>query len=184
MNLLITGTIIFFLIHLLPSFVSKRQSLIKKYGMPAYKGIFSLVAAVGLGLIVVGKIKAEFVGLWILPGWTRYLTLFLVLISFILLPAANMPTNIKRITRHPMLWGVTFWSAGHLIANGDLASLILFAGFIFFALFNMLSANLRGAALQTFSVPIKKDLIAVAVGVFVFILLFFLHPILFGVRII
>lgn len=184
MNLLIIGTVVFFLIHLLPSFVSKRQSLINSYGEPAYKGVFSLLAAIGLGLIVVGKIKADFIGLWVLPGWTRYLTISFLLISFILLPAAYLPNNIKRFTPHPMLWAVVLWSVGHLMANGDLASLILFAGFIVFALFNIKSANIRGVTEQAFRLPIRNDLMVIVAGVLAFAVVFFLHPVLFGVHII
>jgi len=184
MNLLIMGTVAFFIIHLLPTFAPTRQSLINSYGEPAYKGVFSLIAAISLGLIVVGKIQADYVELWVLPEWTRYITIFLLLISFILLPAAYLPNNIKRFTPHPMLWAVILWSFGHLLMNGDLASLILFAGFIVFSLFNIKSANMRGAVKQTFSLPFKKNLIVIVVGLLTFVSVFFLHPLLFGVHII
>ncbi len=183
MILLVIGMTVFFLIHLLPSLVSFRQSLIHKLGLSAYKGIFALIAAAALVLIVIGKIQADYVALWLLPAWTRYLTILLVFISFILFPAAQMPGNIKRYTRHPMLWGVVFWSIGHLLANGDLSSLVLFGGFLVFALLNMLSANLRGAQLQQQILPLRKDLIVIGAGIGVFIVLFFLHPYLFNARI-
>lgn len=37
-------------------------------------------------------------------------------------------SGITTITRHPFLWGVALWSAGHIAANGDAAGLILFGG--------------------------------------------------------
>lgn len=41
--------------------------------------------------------------------------------------------GVLRITRHPFLWGVTLWSAFHLIAAGTLAATILFATFFLLA---------------------------------------------------
>jgi uncharacterized membrane protein len=48
--------------------------------------------------------------------------------------AAEGPQGIQRVTRHPFLWGVALWAAFHLVANGDLASLVLFGGFLVLSL--------------------------------------------------
>jgi predicted DCC family thiol-disulfide oxidoreductase YuxK len=42
--------------------------------------------------------------------------------------------GVLRITRHPVMWGVGLWAAVHLVANGDLASLLFFGGFLLTAL--------------------------------------------------
>ena len=42
--------------------------------------------------------------------------------------------GVLRITRHPVMWGVGLWAAVHLVANGDLASLLFFGGFLLNAL--------------------------------------------------
>ena len=45
-----------------------------------------------------------------------------------------MARGMLRITRHPFLWGVGLWAVTHLIANGDVASLILFGTFLVLAI--------------------------------------------------
>lgn len=184
MTILIIGLVLFLGIHFLPCIVALRTALFNKLGEKGYKIVFSLVAFVGLVLIVVGKIQAEFVSLWIPPSWGRTIAIPLVFVAFVLLPAAHMKTNIKRFTRHPMLWGVACWAVAHLLANGDKASVILFASFGVYALVDMMSANFRGAQLQTQSYPLKNDVIVVAAGAVVYTAILFLHPYLFGVAVV
>ena len=83
-----------------------------------------------------------------------------------------------------MLWGVTLWSIAHLLANGDLASILLFGSFGLFSLFNMFSANLRGAKKQQTKYAFSKDAIVIVASVVVYGILVFLHPYLFGVKVI
>jgi uncharacterized membrane protein len=184
MNLLILGIIIFIGVHLLPSFVSLRRAAMDRLGPGAYKGLFSLLSLVGLVLMIVGKSLADVQPLWQPPAWGRNAALVLLLPVFVLLAAANMPSNIKRYTRHPMLWGVTLWSAGHLLANGDRASLLLFGSLGAYAVFDMLSANRRGAVKQVTVYPRSKDGVTVAAGLLVYGVLLLLHPYLFGVAVI
>ena len=39
-----------------------------------------------------------------------------------------IPNNVKRLLRHPQLTGVALWGIGHLLANGESRSIILFGG--------------------------------------------------------
>lgn len=181
---LILGVIVFFGIHLLPSFPSVRQSLFDRLGEIRYKGVYSLIALGGLVLIIVGKAYAEFVPVWEPPAWGRHLAMTLMPLSFMLLASANMPTNIKRFTRHPMLWGITLWAGAHLTANGDLASLMLFGAFGTFALFDMWSANRRGSTKSEARYPLGKDAIVVVAGLVVYGVFLFAHPYLFRVPVI
>ncbi|MFT7461024.1 MAG: putative membrane protein, partial [Planctomycetota bacterium] len=66
-------------------------------------------------------------------GWVNYFTLILVFIAFVLFVAAQVKTNIKRVLRHPQLTGLVFWCIGHLLANGDSRSLVLFLGLLIWA---------------------------------------------------
>ncbi len=181
MTLLISGLVVFLGIHLLPSFSGIRAELLEKYGEKRYKGLYSLVAAIGLILIIMGMIYRDFVHLWVPPVWGRHAAIALMLPALILLGAANAPTNIKRFTRHPMLWGVTLWACAHLLANGDLASLILFGSFGIYSLFDMWSANRRGAEKSTEIYPISKDLKVIGMGVVVYVGLLLAHPYIIGV---
>lgn len=180
MILLIIGLILFIGAHAAPTFAGLRSSLVSSLGAKGYKGLFSLLALTGLVLVAIGKGRADFVALYDPPAWGRHATMMLVLIAFILLPAAHMPTNLKRFTRHPMLWGVTLWGLGHLLANGDLASVVLFGSLAVYSLLAMLSLNRRGAKLQEERVPLRKDVVVVVAGLSVYVLFVFLHPYLFG----
>lgn len=180
MALLIVGLVIFFGVHLV-SATPLRGVLITKLGENGYKGAYSLAALLGLVGIIWGKAIAPFVHVWIAYPQARHVTYALVLVAMILLPAAHMKGNIKRFTRHPMMWGVAFWSFGHLLVNGDLASMLLFGSFFVYSFVSMLSQNAKGASLQTTVMPIKNDLIVVAAGVTVYIAFALLHGVLFGI---
>jgi len=95
-----------------------------------------------------------------------------------------MKTNLKRVTRHPMLWGVTLWSVAHLIANGDLASILLFGSFVVFSLLLMLSANMRGVKKSRTKQLIIFDVLVVIAGFFVYVVFIMLHPHLIGISVI
>jgi len=181
MELLIIGLIIFMAAHLLPTLPAARQSLIGSLGEKKYRALFSLVSLVGFVLLVMGKARAPFVSVYLPPSWGYIATAAIMLPVLILLPAAHMPGNIKRFTRHPMNWAVVLWAIGHLLANGDQASVILFSSFGLYAVYDMWSANKRGATRQTEKLPVKKDVIIIMAGIVTYGLIRFLHPYLFGV---
>lgn len=67
MTLLIAGVCLFVAIHLIPSIVPLRTALFSKMGEGAHKGVYSLAALAGLGLMIYGKAYAEFVPVWSPP---------------------------------------------------------------------------------------------------------------------
>ncbi len=180
MQILIVGIVVFFTIHLVSSTPIKNR-LRTALGENGYKGLFSILSLSGLGLMIFGKSQASFIPVWDALPAARPLTLVLMLLSFILLPAANMKSNIKRFTAHPMLWGVACWSVAHLLVNGDQASMLLFGAFLIYSFYAMISQSSRGAVLQKTVYPIKNDIIVVMAGSVTFIALIVLHGILFGV---
>jgi len=184
MTLLLIGLTIFIGIHLLPSFSSVREKLVNRYSLNTYKAGFTLVAALGLVLIILGHLGAPGIPLWIPPVWGRLAAHIIMLPALILFVAAKMPGNIKRYTRHPMLWGVTLWAAGHILANGDQASLIIFISIGSFALFDMVLANRRGAAYSQERKPITRDLLVVVVGVIVYLAILTIHPMSSALRLV
>ena len=181
MHLLIAGLLVFFGIHLLPSVVPAKAALVGRLGPQRYKGLFSVVALAGFALIVYGKAHAPFVAVWQPPLWTRHLALAVMPFALMLLAASHMKSNVRRVTRHPMLWGVLLWAIAHLAANGDLASILLFGGFALYAPWAMWSANRRGAALARGREPAGRDAMVVAAGLIAYAALLVLHPVLFGV---
>lgn len=185
MDILLLGLAIFFGVHLVPSFVSFRLKVISKLGLAKYKGVYSITALIGLVLIIYGKSVAEYKPIWEPPIWNRTIVLPVMLLVFYLFAATDMKSNIKRFIRHPMLLGGLLWSSVHLLANGDLASIMLFGFFAVFSLVGMVSANLHGALVQTEKYPIKKDVVSLIAGLVAYaIFVLFIHPYLIGVPVI
>lgn len=181
MTTLIVGLVVFFGIHLLPSFEGIRGRLIALSGEGPYKGMYTLISISGFVLIVMGMANRDFISVWQPPLWTSHLALVLMLPVFMLLAAAYIPSNIKRFTRHPMLWGVSLWAIAHLLANGDIGSILLFGSFLAYSYFDMWSANRRGAQKSKIKRPIIYDVGIVLLGFGMYLLFFYIHPKIIGV---
>ncbi|MEQ1618458.1 MAG: NnrU family protein [Terricaulis sp.] len=54
--------------------------------------------------------------------------------------------GLLRVTRHPFLWGVSLWSVGHLLVNGERFALMLFGALGVMALFGARSIDRKGRA--------------------------------------
>ena len=180
MGVLITGLIVFFGIHLVPTAVPLRDRLVDWRGEKVYQLAFSLVAAAGLLLIIYGKAAAPFSPVYAPPTWGAHVTWVLMWLAVTVFPAAYLPSNLKRIIRHPFLWGVALWAIAHLLANGDLASILLFGSFAAYAFYDMHSANRRGAERSRTRHPLWRDAVLVAFGTAAYLGLVYLHPLLFG----
>lgn len=181
MHYLIVGLALFFAVHMLPWVPALRRVLIGGLGPRGYQVVFAVLSLIGLVLVVIGYQRVPFEPLYQPPDWGGTAALVLMLPASVLLVAAYAPGNVRRYTRHPMLWGVSLWSVAHLSANGDLASVLLFGTFIVYALLDMVSANLRGARKRDVKVPWSRDAFAVVIGLVVYSGLLRLHPFLFGV---
>lgn len=183
MTKLILGVLLWSVAHFIPAIaVDFRKNLIGKLGEKPYKGLFALVMVFSLYLIISGwkATLPEF--LYIPPAWGRHATSLLVLIAFILFSASHGNNNIKRFIRHPQLTSVIVWGAGHLIANGESRSIVLFGGLALWAIIDIFLLNRRdGAWTRPEPAPFKKDVIAVAAGLVVYLVFAGAHGWLFGV---
>jgi len=182
MTLLVTSMLMWCAVHLFPSLaVQARTNIIARRGRALYRGVFALLILCSIVLMVFGWRTAEPVAVYQPPDWGRGAAYVLVFFTFILFVAAKRLTNIKRIFRHPQLTGVMLWSAGHLLANGDSRSLILFAGIGLWALLEIILINRRvGIWIKPVPVPAHKDIITVAIGVIMYLVLLKFHPYLSG----
>jgi uncharacterized membrane protein len=181
MWLLILGWILFLSAHLAPGVFALRGQLVARLGEPRFLGVYIATSVTGMVCIIVGMYIAPFINIWYPPPWGRHLTMALVAIGFLLIAALLLPTNIRRLLRNPMLWGITSWSAGHLLVNGDLASMIFFGGFTGYALLSNWSLNRRGAKKDTKHYALWQDALAVTAAAAAYATLLWLHPMLFGV---
>jgi uncharacterized membrane protein len=148
MTYLIGGLGLFFLVHLVPTLPTLRGGIVAKLGPGIYRGLFSLVSLAGLVLIVLGYGQMQGLArgnpqLWIPPVWIKHVVLLLMVPAMILLVAAYVPSRIRTAVRHPLLTALMIWAFGHLLANGDLASLLLFGSFLAFAVYDRISVTSR-----------------------------------------
>ena len=181
MTLLIVGLMLFIGIHVLPSVSRVRGALVALLGETGYKILFSLVAAAGLILTGIGYAQAPREQIFVPSQTARIFLPAAMAIAFVLVAIANIPGRIRRVLRHPMLAGILIWAVFHLLANGDLASNILFGAFALWAVFAILSAEYRGKRLAGGQGGLKADLAGAAVGLLVYAIVFYFHADLFGV---
>jgi uncharacterized membrane protein len=226
MTNLIAAAAFFLLLHLLVSGTRLRDALTRTIGEGAYQGLFVLASFAGLGWLIFafGGARADPANLayWTVTPLTRHIQFALQLIALLFVViglATRNPTSVRqegaldrpdlvkgmlRITRHPFLWGVALWATGHLLVNGDRASLVLFGSLLLLALFGTASIDAKRRrklgdkwapfAAQTSNVPFGAILagrqslklgeigwIKILAAVAVYVVLILAHPYLFGV---
>jgi uncharacterized membrane protein len=100
--------------------------------------------------------------------------------------AAYVPLNsIKRAVGHPMVAGVKLWALAHLLANGALADVLLFGGFLVWAVLSFTAARRRDRIAGTVhpAGSAGRNAITVAIGLVAWaVFAFALHGPLIGVR--
>lgn len=188
MAALFLGLVLFLGAHSVRIFMPQaRLSLIERLGELPWKGLFSLVSLAGLVLIIWGYGQARMapVWLWISPLWTHHLAALLMLLAFVLLAAAYIPGNrIKAKMGHPMLLATKVWALAHLIANGTLADLLLFGGFLVWAIADFAVSRRRDRAegVNYPALGISRDSAVLVVGLVGYgVFAFWLHGPLIGV---
>lgn len=188
MTFYIAGLVIFFGTHVFTAFRSRApgHDLREKIGFGRYMGLYSIAALAGFALIIWGFMATRPSDiLYTAPSWGRHANMALMLISLVLLVSAYVPTGyIKKFAQHPMLAAVKIWAFGHLLANGELNSVLLFGAFLVYAVLARIAVKRRGdnGPGPDVTPDLLGDIIAVVVGVGVYAALVYgLHLILFGV---
>ena len=184
--IMVAGLVVFIGCHVFVTMRPARAALIGRIGEMPYKGAIALLSVFGLILIGYGFARYRATGwidIWSPPRWTYFITEFLMWPASILVVAAYIRGNIWRVLKHPMLAGVKTWAVAHLISNGDLGSIILFGSFLGWAGYDRMTLKHRADA-GTPPIPEggrRNDLIAIAVGTVLYLLLGFLfHPLVVG----
>jgi len=181
--ILCLGLAIFILPHLVREFGVRDKLRDDVLGVPAYMGVQSVLALLGLGLIIWGKSIAPFVMVWEPIFELRYISSIVMIPAFILIVAGNIPMSFMRWQlRSPMLLGVVIWGFAHLWANGDLASLLLFASFALWAVLKFVTLRkVNKSTKEPDMTWLVRDLIAVIFGSILYYVVFVYHGALFGV---
>jgi len=217
--LLAVATTAFVATHFVSS-TPLRGGLAGAVGERGYLAVYSLAAFATLGWMIWAYSKAPFQPLW--PG-LRLLPAVLMPFALILAACAYSTRNptalgqsgamrnaepargIIRVTRHPLMWGVMLWGGAHVLARGDLASLLFFGGFVALAglgtvLIDARKARDLGADWQRFAgltsnlpfgaIAARRNRFAfgeigwkrIGAGIAAYVVLFLAHPTLFGTR--
>lgn len=189
MLVLLAGLLLFLGTHSVRIFAEDwRGRQIARLGEQRWKGIFALLSALGLGLIVwgFGLAGAQSTVVWLPPRWSGHLAALLTLPAFVLLVSAYVPDNrIKAVVGHPMVLGVGLWAFAHLAANGSVRDIVLFGGFFVWAAFDFATALRRQppAGLSGRSLSAGRDTLVLVIGIVAWALFAtYLHQWLFGVR--
>jgi uncharacterized membrane protein len=184
MTMFVLGVALWCVAHLVPSVAPGLRGRLMAIGEGPYKGLFALTIVGSLLLIIFGWRAAVPSMVYAEPDWGRVVNMAAMLAALILFVAAFSKTNIKRYLRHPQLTSVLLWSVGHLLANGDSRSVILFGAMGVWSVITMLAINRRDGAWQKpKAVPVGRDLIPVVIGVVLYAVLGWVHPYIAGMSI-
>ena len=216
MTALVLATAAFLLTHFVTS-TPLRPKLVAAMGEWPYRGAYSAMAFITLGWMIYAYVHAPREILW---GGMRQAPIYVMPLAFILIACGYFrnPTmvgaegllrsedparGIIRITRHPIMWGLMLWAAAHVLARGDVKSLVFFGGFLVLAAFGTLAMDHRKRtnpdwgrfAAATSHLPFvaiaqgrnRLDLREIGwkrplIGLAAFLLLLWIHPWLFGAR--
>lgn len=186
MMYLVLGLILFLGIHsvsiVAPAWRDARSAAL---GEGAWKGLYTLVSIAGFALLIYGYglARQQPVVLYTPPAAMRHVAMLLMLPVFPLLLAAYLPGRLKRAGKHPMLLAVKFWALAHLLANGTLADVLLFGGFLAWAVADRISMKHRTQRPLPGAPPsAANDVIAVVGGLAIYLLfVFWAHVWLIGV---
>lgn len=221
---LLVAALFFLGTHLGLASTQLRAQLVTSLGEGPYRLLYSVIAVVAIAWLVHAWSAAPVQALWTPGPGLRHLPLLVMPFACLLLvcaltqrnptalgqapdpDAAEPARGIVRVTRHPMMWGVALWAIVHVLANGDLASLLFFGTFAVLALAGTVAIDARrtaarppgwGVFLQrTSNLPFlailerRNRLVASEIGLSrlvaalaLYVALAWLHPYLFGVAV-
>lgn len=140
---LLLAVAVFLLTHSLPAARPLRSRLIATLGRGPYMAGYSVLSLAVLAWVGWAYATAPYVPVWDYQGAAAWVPLLLMPAACILGVGALTQPNplsvglrtagfdpdrpgVTALTRHPLIWAFILWAGAHLIANEDLASLILF----------------------------------------------------------
>lgn len=176
MSILLLGLVIFLGVHSV-SIVAPawRDAMAARLGAGAWKGLYSLVSLVGFVLLLKGYALARLEPslVWVPPAGLRHVAALLMLPVFPLLFAAYLPGRIKAAVKHPMLTATKAWALSHLLVNGTFADVLLFGGFLAWAVLDRISVGKRAAPQKTLIPGTQSrfnDVFAIVAGLIVYVI--------------
>jgi uncharacterized membrane protein len=181
MILLIVGLVAFACGHLIAA-VPRYDQYWRSRLRQAYRPALGLLLLLSLAIVVIGWRLSPFIPVYDPPDWGRYVAFFLVLLAFLCLGIFLFRGTLRQKLRFPLALGIILWGSGHLFANGDVASLILFGGMILYAAAH-LALGIANGVRPSPDVRQGHDVLSLLAGAALYGLMTQLHPVLIGVPI-
>ncbi len=172
MTLLVLGLVLFLGIHSVSIVAPAWRDAQAARNERAWKGLYAAASLAGFVLLVYGYglARQSPVVLYTSPTWLRHLALLFLLPVFPLLLAAYLPGRIKAATKHPMRAATKLWALSHLLVNGTLADVLLFGGFLVWAVADRVSLKRRAPRAVPGAPPSRaNDAIAVVGGLVLYV---------------
>ncbi len=199
------GLILFFAVHLLAGLHEFQILVSKTIGKTVHRILHSMITLFALYLITIGFTYRPLNIGYELFDWGYWVPVVTMPFSMMLLAGA-FSSDIKRITRHPMLWAIVIFAASHLFANNDLGTIYLFGSFLAYGFIAMFTSDRKmrlGKPEKWAEVSAKTSIFpflaiiqgktnppkggagrfAIGLGILLYVLLAFLHPFFTGMAI-
>jgi uncharacterized membrane protein len=211
--------------HFLLSWAPVRGAIVARIGERAFGGAYSALMALFLIWVVAAYRVAPPHVIYDLGSWVNLVPIVVMPFALILAVTGLVGSNptavmgdrllgsdapvpgIQTVTRHPFLSGAALWAAAHLLANGDLASIVLFGGFAILSIGGMAAIDHKRAlklgerwaafAARTSRTPFAAALagrtrvdwagigwLRPAIGLVLYVVLYLMHDWLFGVPVV
>ncbi|MFT3987302.1 NnrU family protein [Aestuariivirga sp.] len=182
MILLFLALVVFAAVHLVPVFPGIKDGLIARFGRKAFGALMSVTGLFCLALLVAAWRNAPSDFAYVPGDWGRYANFALSLLGVICVSIFIFRGSLRQRLRFPLGIGVVLWALGHLLANGDTRSLLLFGGLGALAIAQMMMAAKHGVRPSP-EVRSGHDLLSIVIGVALFGILTQLHAFVVGVPI-
>ncbi len=182
MILLALGVAAMAALHLIAAVPAWKQRVKARTGERLYGPVFGLASLAALAAIVAGWRLAAFAPVYDPPAWGRIANVLLTFVGFLFLGVFLFRGRLRQALRFPMGLAVAFWATGHLLANGDQASLVLFGGLLIYAMAHI-GIGLAQGVRPTPDVRHGHDMLALLSGGALYGVMTQLHPVLIGVPI-
>jgi len=170
---------LFALIHLIPAFPALKAR-VKAAAGKAYGPAFGIASTMSVVLIVLAWQGADRSAVYEPPAWGFRANLALSFVAFLLVGVFAFRGKLRQILRLPLAMAVILWSIGHLLANGDQASVILFGGLLIYAAVHLLGGLATGFRPSP-DVRQGHDALSLLAGVALYGVMIQLHAHLIGV---
>jgi uncharacterized membrane protein len=174
MTYLVTGLLLFLGVHSIAIVAPAwRDAQVARLGDAAWKAFYALASVIGFVMLVhgYGIARADPTILYTPPAWMRHVAALLMLPVFPLLLAAYLPGRIRTAVKHPMLTATKAWALAHLLVNGSLADVLLFGGFLAWAVADRIAVGKRAVPRRIPGPPPGRfnDAIAIAGGLALYV---------------